>query len=237
MERPGRIRLDRIAIPLIALVLAFMPASGQAQQGEVKGRVVEMGTGRPLVGAEVFFPTVDRWVLTNEAGDFHIKGLPAGAHRMTVGQLGYRQFEGEAVVGSGAAIRLELWPDPVVLEGLSAQVDRLKARRNAIGTTTRISDRTRLSTANSVEDAVRGMGESLTFCGRGDYCLMRRGRLVRPVVYIDERPAFDFEELRSYQPGELHLIEVIGHEMIRAYTVTFMERLALGKVTLFPVLY
>lgn len=230
-------RRTRIA-GLAAALFALLPAAVQAQKpGELAGRVVEMGSGRPLAGAEVYLPDLDRWVVTNEAGDFRVTGLPEGTQRVKVGQLGYRAYEGDLAVGTGETLRVELWPDPVVLQGLTAQVDRMKARRNALGYTTRVSDRSRLSTATSVEQAVRSMGEMLTYCGLGDYCLLRRGRYVRPTVYIDERPAFGFEELRTYDPAELHTIEVIGHSMIRAYTVSFMDRLARGQVALFPVLY
>lgn len=233
MERPGRWLLG---LSVLFLAMTAAPPAHAQVPGELKGKVVEMGTGRPLIGADIYIPEVDRWTVTNDAGDFRITGLPDGVQRVRVGQLGYREFNAEVTVGTGTAIRVELWPDPVILEGLTAQVDRLRARRNALGYTTRVSDRARLSMAHSVEDAVRGMGESLTYCGLGDYCLRRRGQLIRPAVYIDERPAFGFDELRSYDPAELHMIEVIGHQMIRAYTVTFMDRLARGKVALFPVL-
>jgi hypothetical protein len=232
-----RVNLLHLASLVLAASVLNQPATAAAQTKiELSGKVVEMGTSRPLAGAEVVLPDLDRYVLTNENGDFVVGAIKPGRHRVEVIQLGYRKYEGELTVSEGQRVRLELWPDPVMLEGLTAQVDRLRARRNALAATVRVLDRSRLTTAIDIEGAIRGAGEALVPCGTfSDTCIWRRGRPVRPIVYIDERPAF-MEELRSYPPATFQLIEVIGHQMIRAYTVDFMERLALGKASLFPVL-
>lgn len=222
---------------VLAASVLILPVSAVAQsKTELRGKVIEMGTSRPLAGAEVVLPDLDRYVLTNENGDFVMGGLEPGRYGVEVTQLGYRKYEGVVTVARDESVRLELWPDPVMLEGLTAQVDRLRARRNAVAATVRVLDRSLLTSAIDVEGAIRSAGEALVPCGTfADTCLWRRGRPVRPIVYIDERPAF-MEELRSYPPESFQLIEVIGHHMIRAYTVNFMERLALGKASLFPVL-
>lgn len=233
----GRSLRARTAAPFALFALALLPALLSAQDRvELRGRVVEMGTARPLAGAEVHLPAADRSALANEDGAFVIKGLRPGTYRIEVLQLGYRRHDGEVVAGGDDVVTVELWPDPVVLEGLSAQVDRLERRRNSIAATVRSADRAQLATAISMESVIRGTGEILVYCGTADLCLMRRGRAVRPRVYIDERPAFGMDELNAYLPSDFHTIEVIGHSMIRAYTLGFMERLALGKATLWPVL-
>lgn len=235
-RRPGVVRAPR-ALSLLAFLLLLCPATVSAQEKvELKGLVVEMGTSRPLAGAEVGLPALDRWTLTDREGAFAIGGLPAGRHRVEVTYLGYRKHEGDLVIGPDA-VRLELWPDPIVLAGLTAQVDRLRSRRNAVATTVRVADRDRLTGAATIEDAIRRTGEMLVPCASTDYCLWRRGQTVRPVVYIDERPAFGLHELSAYPVERFQMIEVIGHRMIRAYTVDFMERLALGKVSLFPLFF
>ena len=52
-----------------------------------------------------------------------------------------------------------------------------------------------------------------------------------PVVYIDERrAAFGLSQLRVYRPEDFYLIEVYsGGRIIRAYTPTFIERMARGE--------
>ncbi|HEX6315748.1 MAG TPA: carboxypeptidase-like regulatory domain-containing protein [Gemmatimonadaceae bacterium] len=227
--------------PVLSLFTAFAllaPAPSSAQDRiDLRGRVVEMGSARPLGGAEILLPALDRWAISNEDGAFVIKGLAPGRYRVEVSQLGYRKHEGELVAGADPVVTLELWPDPVVLEGLTAQVGILKRRRNAIPSVVRTAGRAQMAMAVNMESTLRSMGETLVYCGSGDYCLLRRGRPVAPRVYIDERPAFGMDELNAYLPSEFHTIEVIGHSMIRAYTVGFMERLALGRASLFPVLF
>lgn len=225
---------------MIAALFLAVPAVAHAQERvALKGSVLEMGSARALVGAEVAIRDLDMWVFTDASGDFTMKGVPQGRHRVEVHQLGYRPFAAELVVrGEMDAVRFELYPDPVILQGLTAQVDRLRSRRNAIPYATRAVDREKMLGSINVADAIRRSGETLVPCGGGvlDYCLYRRGRAVRPQVYIDERPAFGLDELDAYPVEEFHTIEVINHQMIRAYTQTFMERLALGKTRLFPVL-
>ncbi len=230
--------IDRRITRFLVAAFLLVPSFAQAQtKTDLKGKVVEMGSARPLVGAEVALPDLDKWALTNQDGDFKITGLVPGRYRLEVYHLGYRKHEGSIDVRESGETRLELWPDPIVLEGLTAQVDRLRSRRNAIATTVRVADRGRLTGAINIEDAIRRTGEMLVPCGSVDYCLWRRGRVVAPVVYIDERRAFGLDELRAYPVENFQIIEVIGHSMIRAYTVGFMERLALGKAFLMPVLY
>lgn len=223
-----------------ALLGVGLPSALVAQdEFDVRGQVVEMGTAGPLAGAEVVLPSLERWLVTDGEGRFRFSDLPAGTWRVEVNHLGYRKHEGELVVGAGMAdpVQIELWPDPVLLEGLSAQVNRMERRRNAVATVVRVAERERLAMASSVEWAIRSMGETLVSCSAGEFCFMRRGRPVRPTVYIDENPSFGFVELNTYHPADLHTIEVIGHRMIRVYTVRFMERLARGQASLFPVLY
>lgn len=223
-------------VVLITLTAAT-PVTAQTTDA-LRGRIVEMGTSRPLAGAEIGLPDLRIWALAEMDGRFSIPGVPAGRHRIEISQLGYRTYEAVLTVPEERTpLTLELWPDPVVLEGLTVQTSRLKARLAAIPHTTRTVDRPALTGAHTPTEAIRRTGEMLVPCGAetSEHCLMRRGRPVAPVVYIDERPAFGLEELEAHPIETLQLIEVIGHRMIRAYTLRFMERLALGKEQLAAV--
>lgn len=71
----------------------------------------------------------------------------------------------------------------------------------------------------------------------GSACVLRRGQPIEPRVYIDEAPvAGGLEQLATYQPHDLYLVEVysLGLE-IRAYTHMFMERMARRPMVLIPI--
>jgi hypothetical protein len=72
-------------------------------------------------------------------------------------------------------------------------------------------------------------------CGFGT-CIQRRGRLERPLVYIDEAPYLGgLDDLRGLPLEHLYLIEVIGSQ-VRVYTKNFAERLATRGAPLMPML-
>jgi hypothetical protein len=68
-------------------------------------------------------------------------------------------------------------------------------------------------------------------------CVLRRGQVVRPRVYVDEIPALGgLDELSSYPPSQIYLMEVYSYGTeIRAYTYRFMQRMAEEPVALVPV--
>lgn len=70
-----------------------------------------------------------------------------------------------------------------------------------------------------------------------DQCVLRRGQVVRPRVYVDEIPALGgLDALSSYSPSQIYLLEVYSHGTeIRAYTYRFMQRMAEEPVALGPV--
>jgi hypothetical protein len=231
--------MTRLLLFVPVLLLVALPVAARQETGELRGQIVEMGTSRPLAGAEIGLPALKRWTLTEQDGTFRLGPLPLGEHRVEITHLGYRTHEAVvSVTADGPALKLELWPDPVVLEGLTVQSSRLQARLQAIPQSTRVVALPALTGAFMPSEAIRRSGEAMVPCrtSMADYCLIRRGRPVAPVVYIDERLAFGLDELNAHPIESFQRIEIIGHQMIRAYTVRFMERLALGKEQLATVL-
>jgi hypothetical protein len=121
---------------------------------------------------------------------------------------------------------------------------RLRARRNATPVAVRSFEQDRL-----VRSASRDFLEFLTLeaflhtqpCGGRSFssqCVIRRGRLVAPRVYIDEVPIMGgLDHLASYQPYDLYLVEVYSSgQEIRAYTHLFMDRMARREIALLPAM-
>jgi len=73
------------------------------------------------------------------------------------------------------------------------------------------------------------------------HCIWRRGSVISPRVYIDERPAArGLDALRNYPTTQIYALEVYSQGAeIRAYTYNFMQRMAekpeaLGALSLWP---
>jgi TonB-linked SusC/RagA family outer membrane protein len=80
-----------LALLVVALVLALQaPQAAAAQQtGTITGQVVDVATGQPMSGVEVFIPGTELGTLTRENGRFLLQNVPAGDHRLNTSYIGY----------------------------------------------------------------------------------------------------------------------------------------------------
>ncbi len=104
----------RRGLPLLVALLLWAagPAAAPAQQGTVRGRVVDASTGEPVFEASVRVLGTVRVTFTDAEGRFLLAGVPSGLQRLSVERLGYApQRIDVPVPGAGAAtleIALEL---------------------------------------------------------------------------------------------------------------------------------
>lgn len=235
-----------LVMALIAIALVMGRAHGQATverptSFDLVGHVVDAETGTRLVGAWVGLAGTDWGSLTDEQGRFRIPDVTPGRLELTVEQLGYETLEWQGAVAAGAEqLTLGLEPRPVLIEGLEVVTDRFRNRRNAVGTSVFAYDRSDLATSTA-RDVLEFINNRFalwpTPCDgrRGNRCLVVRGRVVEPVVYVDEMPLLGgLAYLETFRPWEFHMIEVYGGgRHIRVYTPAFMERAA--KIRLTPL--
>jgi TonB-linked SusC/RagA family outer membrane protein len=120
-----------------AVLLVAGPGPGTAQNtGTIRGRVVESGSDRPMVGAEVFLVGTQRGTLTDAQGDFLLAGIPAGEHRVSAQFIGYGAAERviRVVAGQAARADFQLTVRAVNLEGVVVTALGQTARQRALGT-------------------------------------------------------------------------------------------------------
>ena len=218
-----------LAIAILAGPLAAQRTGPGPLRVSATGVVVDYSTGTPLNGAVIEFPALRRQSTTDASGRFAIQEIRPGRHKMVVNQLGFRTHVREVdLVEDGNLLLVPLEPDPVMLKGIEIQVDRLALRRRGLGRSVETFQRNALiSSANaSAEEFVR-QSLSMIPCGSRNACIRRRGQLVQPMIYIDERRAFGLAELEAYPVHDIYLVESYdGGRMIRLYTNWFMARLA-----------
>jgi hypothetical protein len=200
--------------------------------------------GQPLAGAFVSLEGSEWGSLTDEAGRFRIPDVDGGRIALTVQQLGYDTLRWEGPVAAGEALALRLSPRPVVLEGLHVVADRFESRRRGVPRAVRWFDRAALATSpqrTALDFVSTRAGVIEVPChGRwSDHCLIVRGRLTEPSVWIDEVPVIGgIEYLDMVHPSELYMVEIYaGGRQIRAYTNQFMERAAETRLMPIPILY
>lgn len=117
----------------LALVRALLLVAPVAAQGQVvapgfAGRVLEVGTEHPVVGATVvLIDGVGNRIaggFTDEAGSFRLPRLPVAGHRVLVERLGYEVLESSIDGGDGNSdVVFVLVPRPVALDALTVTSD------------------------------------------------------------------------------------------------------------------
>jgi hypothetical protein len=250
---PMPIKAVRVVTTTLVLAASWIaPAAGLHGQGGAPERATITGvvrdgvTGAPVVAAAVRLAPIGRATVTDSEGAFRMTDVPAGTYEWTVVAIGYVPLTQEVELADGDHFNIGLMPRPLMMEGVSVDVPRmerlLERRRRAAATSIRVfrQDQLLAAGAATVHDLVtqRAM---LRLCPVDDdlfgglpECVLSRGRLIRPRVYVDERQA-SLIELYGYQPAEIYAVELwAGGQVVRVYTRQFAERLASGRASLRP---
>lgn len=85
---------------------------------ELRGRLMDAGSGEPLGNAVVRLPDLDRYTLSASDGRFSFPDVPAGSHDLVVSRIGYGEQTFSVDVQPGSDHVLELSSQPIELEGI-----------------------------------------------------------------------------------------------------------------------
>jgi hypothetical protein len=111
--------------------LGLAPAAVAQTTGQVLGRVIEEDTRNAIAAAEIVLRLEDERelrTLTTDNGDFILTNVPAGEHRLRVERIGFRPVILTLLIRPTRAtqITVEMQPMPVEVEGVTAEVERLR---------------------------------------------------------------------------------------------------------------
>ncbi|MDE2979588.1 MAG: carboxypeptidase regulatory-like domain-containing protein [Gemmatimonadota bacterium] len=230
------------AMALAAITSSSAAAQPVCEPGQprIVGHVVDAATEAPLDVVRVAAEASARPVLTTSDGRFLLCEVGAGTIAITAERLGYETLTVDVVAGIASdPIRLRLQPSPILLEGLEIVMDRFKSRHRAVATVVRTYDEAAFASSGhwSAGDFVASRsGIFTTPCGF-DRCVYYRGTLVRPSVYLDERPLpGGWAQFESLPTSQLYMIEVYRRGThVRAYSQAFMERAAKTRLAPLPI--
>ncbi|HEV8357071.1 MAG TPA: TonB-dependent receptor [Gemmatimonadales bacterium] len=95
----------------------------QTPQAAVVGTVRDESTGRPVAGALVSLPDLNRGTTTDETGRYSLTGVPPGPQHLSVRCFGYARRELHALVPRSGAltINVSLHPQPYSLPALEVR--------------------------------------------------------------------------------------------------------------------
>lgn len=241
-------RLPCVTVAIATLLGVAGPLCGQEPEDDpgsfvLRGRVLDAVTREPIHGAFVAPVGSGTGFLTDTLGNFALRLPRVRYHRLYAEQMGYATTEFAYEVGpEPEALIFLLQPNPIMLKGIEVLTDRFDRRRRMAMGVVQAYDRRDLLTSASVDmvDFIRYETATLIQgCPRDPLrgCVFRRGRMQPMLVCIDEVPAIGgLDELASYRPQDLYLVEVYERGLqVRAYTTHFIEQSARSGRSLMPI--
>jgi hypothetical protein len=222
----------------LAAALAFGGGMGlpggeaRADSVTMHGRVTDVRTGSPVAFAAVRAPQVGRTAVTDAQGRFVLRDLPEGPLMIEVSSLGYESRDLILRAREGERVEIELLPEPVVLEGIVAAIDRFGERTRRIPYNVYAWGEADLAAFGRPSITAFLDDQQWVFCDDEVCDTVVQGRRRQPFLYIDEivRP---WRDLQTYKTDDLYRIEFIRNcPMVRVYTKTYMERVARGRARL-----
>lgn len=210
----------------------------------VEGRVVNASTGAPLRFATVEIASSRRTAVTDEEGRFRFTRVRPGAQQIRASLIGYDSVTRViAVADEPVSVELRLPADPVLLEGLTVTSNRFNRRLRAFPSAVRVLEHDVIvaSGARNVREFVTGHGGVQTVqCNRGFVrdCILARGGLTAPVVYLDDfLTVGGLDHLEMLSVDEVGRVEVLAQgRQVRVYTTAFLKWAARTRYRPMPLL-
>jgi hypothetical protein len=225
-------RCSGAALKALLGVLLISGVPADAQQGSIRGKVVDRSSNAPLARVELVFLGDNRSVVTDSIGRYAFVALPAGAVQLLIRAPSFpatqiivalaagEDLERTIVLDSTATAREAAQPLPATVVAAAATEPRLIdfERRRRLGRGHYLT-RADLERANSIQDAVRPLRGVAVDCGGGSGCNIRMVRAPMrcyPDYIVDKRidnefgpstPIRDIEAMEVYTgpsdvPGE-----------------------------------
>lgn len=234
-----------------AAVFLLTSQATAAQTVMVRGVVVDGSTGIGVAGASIEVLPRKAAAITDTTGHFALPKVAEGPLELLVRRLGYEAALLTYDVESDMPLlRIEITPNPVMMQAIEVVADRFKSRRQRAALTFKAYTGEELLTVPGIDlyDIVRSgafvarcpatsgfhRSQGGSFVGVGDTCVLVRGRWIVPTICVDGLLWYgDLESLRGWSKSDIYRLEIVQRgTAIEVFTLRFMDRLARGKVRL-----
>jgi len=110
---------------LVLLLMMLFSVPLLAQSVRITGVVIDLATGKPLHGANVFSREMNIGAVTDAAGEFRFERLPAGQHTLRATFIGYRPAFKVVQAGEESSdLRFELTTSPLPVMDMTITMPR-----------------------------------------------------------------------------------------------------------------
>jgi hypothetical protein len=228
---------------ILFLVVSTGPVLGQGTGSVlIRGQLLDADTKAPVAGAFLALEGEAMGVLSDALGAFMLPVGTADAYSLKVRQLGYRDLAVTITAESAQKpFFLQLYPDPVEIEGLKVLVQRFEDRRRGPFGAVDVLDQKDLVDApgGTGVDFIKRVVPFARPCDSQteDLCLNQMGRIEPLTVCIDgHRVSEMMAELEHVDPRSLYMVEVFRRTgQVHMYSRGYVERLLEAGAELPPL--
>lgn len=128
--QPVRFTTQRLARPLVAILIMLLPAllvsvnadASKLKVGTLAGKVTDAVTGEPVAYVYMHFHEIQRSATSDRQGRFQINNIPAGTYTLILHRIGYTDQFQPIIVTPGHSEDLEIRMQPSVLTGDAIEI-------------------------------------------------------------------------------------------------------------------
>lgn len=199
--------LTKLCVVVIMALSFAMPSLAQ-QKASLVGRVVSADTKQAVAYALVHFPETGLQAVTNSEGDFTIKQIAAGNHKMQISFLGYENLEQTITVKAGDnSLKFELVPANFKVEDVVVTATASKAGAATSSTISRTAmDHIQSSSLADVMSLLPGAStpdtRTLTLSQASSFSI-RGGASLGTAIIMDGTPMSNNANLQSLGAGKM----------------------------------
>jgi len=179
---------------LVFLVLSIIVSfsEGISADGNVKGKVTDLQSGEPLIGANVVIVGTARGAVTNNRGEYFVSGIPPGIYTVRVSYIGYQTIETKKSIEANETVVLDfklastdIQVEGVTVIGQAPLVDVMKTAGDQSFGRDKIEQ---LPNVKDVKDVIPLQAGVVQFGGQ---LFLRGGRANETQILIDGVPVND----------------------------------------------
>jgi len=230
-------------VAFLMLMASGTPALAQGSGAAlIRGQLLDAETLTPVQGAYVALQTEPAGVLSDSMGAFMLPASLADVFPLKVRQLGYHDLLIDITAESAQKpFFLQLYPDPVQIEGLRVLVQRFQERRRGPFGAVDVLDQKDLlnSPLGSGAEFIRRVVPFARPCDTQteELCTNQQGRLEPLMLCVDgQRVTESMVQLEHVDPRALYMVEVYRRGgQVHMYSRGYVERLLASGAELPPL--
>ncbi|NJB69738.1 iron complex outermembrane receptor protein [Saonia flava] len=97
--------------------MMFLPIIFCYSQNTLTGTILDTYSKEPLEQVAVYFPQLEKGVVTNEEGKYSFGDLPVGTYNLVISYLGYQTYSKPILIDTGAnVLDIQLYPSAIEME-------------------------------------------------------------------------------------------------------------------------